>query len=77
MIKVTILILFTVLIVSCRSANKKAERTVHSGNYNEAICNTIKKIAGNKEAKRNKEFIVLLKEACDKAKSKDMDAINE
>jgi hypothetical protein len=53
------------------------ERTVHSGNYNEAICNTIKKIAGNKEAKRNKEFIVLLKEACDKAKSKDMDAINE
>lgn len=72
--KITLLLVLVTFLVSCGS-KKKVERALTSGNYNEAISKSIKKLSSNKDAKRNQDYILLLKDAYDKANERDLNAI--
>lgn len=72
--KITLLLVLLVLASSCVT-KKGVARALTSGNYNEAITDAISKLKANKNAKRNQEFILLLKDAYDKANTRDLDAI--
>ena len=64
--KITILLVLVAFVVSCGS-KKKVELALTSGNYNEAIYKAVKKLSTNKDAKRKQDYILLLKDAYDKA----------
>ncbi|WP_411766980.1 hypothetical protein [Winogradskyella sp. A3E31] len=72
--KITLLAVIFVIAVSC-SGKKQVARALNSGNYNEAIYDALKRLQANKEAKRNQEFKVLLKDAYVKANTRDLEAI--
>lgn len=72
--KITLLFVLVALVVSCGS-KKNVERALTSGNYNEAITKAIKKLRSNKNAKRKQDYILLLKDAYDKANERDLDAV--
>ena len=72
--KITLLAVIFVIAVSC-SGKKQVARALNSGNYNEAIYDALKRLQANKEAKRNQEFKVLLKDAYVKANARDLEAI--
>ncbi|MFD1064262.1 hypothetical protein ACFQ1Q_13480 [Winogradskyella litorisediminis] len=72
--KITLLFVTVIFLASCGS-KKKVERALTSGNYNEAIATAIKKLSSNKEAKRKQDYILLLKDAYDKANARDINAI--
>lgn len=74
--KITFLFVLLLLAVSCGS-KKNVERALTSGNYNEAISKAVKKLSSNKDAKRKQDYILLLKDAYDKANSRDLEAISE
>lgn len=73
--KITFLLLSVFFIVAC-SSKKNVERALISGNYNEAIQKSIKKLQNNKEAKRKRDYILLLKDAYDKANERDINAVS-
>ena len=70
------IIIFIISLASC-SSKKNVERALTSGNYNEAIYKAIKRLQTNKDAKRKQDFIVLLKDAYDKANTRDLNTISE
>jgi hypothetical protein len=72
--KITLLLVLFVITVSCGS-KKSVERALTSGNYNKAIYDAIKKLRTNKNAKRKQDYILLLKDAYDKATERDLNAI--
>lgn len=72
--KITLLLVLVTFIVSCGS-KKKVERALTSGNYNKAISKAVKQLQTNKDAKRKQDYILLLKDAYDKANERDLDAI--
>ncbi|TCK68961.1 hypothetical protein DFQ05_0471 [Winogradskyella wandonensis] len=74
--KTTLLFIFVLFLVSCGS-KKKVERALTSGNYNEAIAKSIKKLSANKDAKRNQDYILLLKDAYDKANERDISTVSK
>lgn len=73
--KITLLFVLIVVAVSC-SSKKEVERDLRSGNYNHAITKAIKKLRTNKDAKRKQDYILLLKNAYDKANERDLHTIN-
>ena len=73
--KITILLVLVAFVVAC-SSKKKVERALTSGNYNEAIYKAVKKLSTNKDAKRKQDYILLLKDAYDKANERDVNAIS-
>ena len=72
--KNTLLFILVALVISCGS-KKNVERSLTSGNYNKAITKSIKKLRNNKNAKRKQDYILLLKDAYDKANTRDLDAV--
>ncbi|ARV10712.1 hypothetical protein BTO05_04030 [Winogradskyella sp. PC-19] len=72
--KITILLVLVAFVVSCGS-KKKVERALTSGNYNKAISKAVKQLQNNKDAKRKQDYILLLKDAYDKANDRDIEAI--
>ncbi|MBT8244377.1 MAG: hypothetical protein HKP48_08480 [Winogradskyella sp.] len=62
--------------MSCGS-KKKVERALTSGNYNTAISKAVKQLRTNKDAKRKQDYILLLKDAYDKANKRDLQTISE
>lgn len=59
------LLLLTVLLsvlVSC-GGRKQIEKQLHSGNYDVAIANALKKLENNKDKKRKQKFVVMLEDA--------------
>ncbi|MCG0015710.1 hypothetical protein [Winogradskyella immobilis] len=72
--KTTLLFVLVLFIVSCGS-KKNVERALTSGNYNKAMYDAIKKLRTNKSAKRKQDYILLLKDAYDKANERDLSAI--
>ena len=73
--KIIVLLISVFFIVAC-SSKKNVERALTSGNYNEAIQRSIKKLQSNKEAKRKQDYILLLKDAYDKANERDLNAVS-
>ena len=67
-------ILTTVFVVSCNSV-KKTAATLNSGNYDDAIAITLKKLQRNPDKKNKQDFVLLLEDAFAKASARDTDRI--
>ncbi len=71
------LLLLTVLLsvlVSC-GGRQQIEKQLHSGNYDVAITNALKKLKNNKDKKRKEKFVVLLEDAYYKVVERDLKII--
>jgi hypothetical protein len=71
-------LLFTVLVLllaSC-SGRKQIEKALHSGNYDQAIEDALRKLDNNKDKKRKEEYVALLEDAYKKAVERDLNDIN-
>ena len=62
------------LILSC-STSKQIERSLSTGNYDQAITNALSKLRTNKNKKRKADYIVMLQEAYTKANQRDKENI--
>lgn len=72
------LLLFTVilmLLASC-SGRKQIEKTLHSGNYDQAIEDALRKLENNKDKDRKQDFVIMLEDAYYKAVERDMNDIS-
>jgi len=63
-----------VILTSC--GIKQTQNLLSSGNYDEAINNSISNLRTNKDKKGNQEYVYLLEEAFAKAKERDLNSIN-
>ena len=72
--KKTLLLLMTIFIVSC--ATKQIQSAISSGNYDDAIANSVSNLQNNKDKKRKQDYVYLLEEAFAKAKERDLSAID-
>jgi hypothetical protein len=72
--KITLLLSFFALISSC--GVKQTQNLLSSGNYDQAIDNTVSNLQTNKDKKGKQDYIYLLEEAFAKAKERDLNAIN-
>ena len=68
------LIFALLILTSC--GVKQTQNLLSSGNYDEAIDNSISNLRYNKEKKGNQDYVYLLEEAFAKAKERDLNAIN-
>ncbi|WP_220459106.1 hypothetical protein [Gelidibacter maritimus] len=62
------------LLVSC-SGKKQIEKALHSGNYDLAIEDALRKLENNKNKERKQDFVVMLKNAFEKAVERDLNTI--
>lgn len=62
------------LVVSC-SGKKQIEKALHSGNYDLAIEDALRKLENNKNKERKQDFVVMLKNAFEKAVERDLSTI--
>ncbi len=72
------ILLYTYLLsvlLAC-STSKQMEKAINSGNYNQAISSAISKLRVNKNSKRKKDIIIMLKDAYSKAAKRDLNAIS-
>ena len=70
-------LLFTTLIllvVSC-SGKKQIEKALHSGNYDLAIEDALRRLENNKNKDRKQDYVVMLKNAFEKAVERDLNTI--
>ena len=72
--KKTLLLLMTIFIASC--ATKQIQSAISSGNYDDAIANSVSNLQNNKDKKRKQDYVYLLEEAFAKAKERDLSAID-
>lgn len=63
-----------ILLTSC--GVKQTQNLLSSGNYDEAINNSISNLRTNKDKKGNQDYVYLLEEAFAKAKERDLNTIN-
>lgn len=68
-------ILFALLILTSCGV-KQTQNLLSSGNYDEAINNSISSLRSNKEKKGNQDYVYMLEEAFAKAKERDLNTIN-
>lgn len=59
------------MLASC-SGKKQVARAIHSGNYDQAIQEAMQKLRGNKDSKRNQDFILMLRDGFYKAVERDL-----
>ena len=70
-----LLILTSILFIAC-SSSKSAEKNLYSGNYDQAINTSIKKLRANKNKKNSPSYITTLKEAFQKAEARDLNKVS-
>lgn len=63
-----------IILTSC--GVKQTQNLLSSGNYDEAINNSISNLRTNKDKKGNQDYVYLLEEAFAKAKERDLNSIN-
>lgn len=70
--------LFTVVLLILTSCvgRKQIEKQLHSGNYDQAISNALKKLKHNKDKKRKQDYIVMLQDAFYKVVDENHNTIN-
>lgn len=68
-------LLFAFLILASCGV-KQTQNLLHSGNYDEAISNSISGLRYNKDKKGNQDYIYLMEEAFAKAKERDLNSLN-
>ncbi|WBX72759.1 hypothetical protein PG913_07510 [Tenacibaculum pacificus] len=73
--KITLLLFFTVLILSCNSI-KTTEKALNTGDYDKAISLSIKKLSKNKYKEKNQPYVIMLQNAFFKATKRDLAKIS-
>jgi hypothetical protein len=73
--KLLLLTIFLSILISC-GGRKQIEKALNTGNYDRAISNAINKLKTNKDKKRKQDYIVMLKDAYNKAIVRDLETIN-
>lgn len=68
-------LLFAFLILASCGV-KQTQNLLHSGNYDEAISNSISGLRSNKDKKGNQDYVYLMEEAFAKAKEHDLNSLN-
>lgn len=71
-------LLFTVLVsllLSC-SSKKQIEKALHSGNYDLAIEDALRKLENNKDKLRKQDYVMMLEDSYYKAVDRDLNTIN-
>lgn len=68
------LLTFALLVASC--GIKQTRSFLTSGNYDDAINNSISNLRSNKDKKGNQDYVYILEEAFAKAKERDLNSIN-
>jgi len=63
-----------IILASC--GVKQTQNLLHSGNYDEAISNSISGLKSNKDKKGNQDYVYLIEEAFAKAKERDLNSLN-
>ncbi|MCK7591220.1 hypothetical protein M0G43_11595 [Subsaxibacter sp. CAU 1640] len=63
------------LLASC-SSKKQIEKALHSGNYDLAIEDALRKLENNKDKARKQDFVIMLEDAYYKAVDRDLNTIN-
>ncbi len=63
--KITLLAALLLILTSC-VGRKHIEKQLHSGNYDLAISNALKKLENNKHKKRKQDYIIMLEDAYNK-----------
>ena len=71
--KITFILAF-LIITSC--GVKRTQNLLSSGNYDEAIANSVSNLRSNKDKKGKQDYIYLLEEAFAKAKERDLSSVN-
>ena len=66
---------FILMLVSC-SGKKQIEKSLHSGNYDQAIEDALRKLETNKNKERKQDYIIMLQNAYVKAVERDLQSIN-
>jgi len=72
--KQTILLIISILFISCGSV-KETQEAINYGDYNKAINNAIKQLRNNKTKKSNQPYILMLEDAFSKASVRDLEKI--
>lgn len=62
------------LLLACNT-RRQVEKAVNYGNYDTAISTAIQKLSANKDAKRKQDYVVMLKDAYQKATARDLETI--
>lgn len=73
--KAKLLCIFLIFIVVSCSGKKQIEKALHSGNYDVAIEDALRKLETNKNKERKQDFVVMLKNAFEKAVERDLNTI--
>ncbi|MGB1211561.1 MAG: hypothetical protein ACPG41_09065 [Lacinutrix venerupis] len=71
----TLLTVLLLVLTSC-VGRKQIEKQLHSGNYDQAISNALKKLENNKDKKRKQDYIVMLQDAYYKVVEENHNTIN-
>lgn len=69
------LIVVFLFLISCNT-RKQVEKHVNSGNYNYAITKALNKLKTNKNKKRKRDYVLMLRDAFHKAANRDLNTIN-
>ncbi|WP_452223061.1 hypothetical protein [Lacinutrix chionoecetis] len=72
---ITLLTVVLLILTSC-VGRKQIEKQLHSGNYDQAISNALKKLENNKDKKRKQDYIVMLQDAYYKVVEENHNSIN-
>ncbi|MCF2873901.1 MULTISPECIES: hypothetical protein [unclassified Tenacibaculum] len=73
--KTTLLLLSSIFIMLSCSSVKTTEKAINSGDYEKAISLSIKNLARNKYKKKNQPYVIMLKNAFNKAVDRDVSKI--
>ncbi|SFZ94386.1 hypothetical protein SAMN05428642_104145 [Flaviramulus basaltis] len=74
--KKTLLLTIVLIILTACSTSKKIEKSLSIGNYDLAISDAISKLRTNKDKRGKADFIIMLKEAYNKANERDLSNID-
>lgn len=74
--KSLLLLAFTITLLLSSCGVKQTRHLLTSGNYDDAIDNSISNLKSNKDKKGKQDYIYILEEAFAKAKERDLNAIN-
>ncbi|WP_299891900.1 hypothetical protein [uncultured Lacinutrix sp.] len=73
--KFTLLAVLLLVLTSC-VGRKQIEKQLHSGNYDQAISNALKKLKRNKDKKRKQDYVIMLQDAFYKVVEENHNTIN-
>ena len=72
--KLLLLTILLSILISC-GGRKQVEKSLNSGNYDQAISTALKKLKTNKDKKRKQAYVIMLEDAYYKVFNSDLEKI--